>query len=79
MLAGSSSSFYPSHNANKMRSIKSDDPLDLRGPMEVDGSVKSMSSVTFRGDFSVKDRIEAYGDVDIQGNLSCGYVSPIVI
>ena len=40
-------------------SIRSDDALSLRGPIEVDGSIGSMASVTFSGDFVVNGQIEA--------------------
>ena len=79
MMAGSSSSSSAQQQSGtspvkKKKSIKSDNAIDLRGPMEVDGSVKSMASLTFSGDFWVRDRIEAYGNVDVGGNLTCRFV-----
>jgi hypothetical protein len=72
MAGGSSSSnSHQQSGVKKKKSIKSETSVELKGPMEVDGSVKSMGAVTFTGDFSVRDRIEAYGDIDINGNLSC--------
>jgi hypothetical protein len=48
--------------------------------MEVDGSVKSMASISFSGgDFVVRDRIEAYGDLGVSGSLTCRFVSPLFI
>ncbi|KAK4157969.1 hypothetical protein C8A00DRAFT_39680 [Chaetomidium leptoderma] len=72
MAMGSSTSTSNNTTVRKKKSIKSDNALDLRGPMEVDGSVKSMESVTFSGDFAVRDRIEAYGNLEVHGNLNCG-------
>jgi hypothetical protein len=71
--AGSSSAAQQA-TFKKRKSVKSDASVELRGPMEVDGSVKSMGGITFSGDFSVRDRIEAYGNIDINGNLTCKYV-----
>lgn len=31
-----------------------------------------MASITMAGDFSVRDRIEAYGNLEVDGTLSCG-------
>jgi cytoskeletal protein CcmA (bactofilin family) len=58
----------------KKKSIKSEEALELRGPLEVDGSVKSMASVSFvgGGEFAVRDRVEAYGNLEVEGVLSCG-------
>lgn len=55
----------------KRNSINSDTSLELNGPMEVNGSVRSGGPVTFTGDFSVRERIEAYGDIDVAGNMTC--------
>ena len=59
---------------SQKKSIKSDSSIELEGPMEVDGSVKSMGGITFTGDFAIRDRIEAYQDIDLNGNLTCKYV-----
>jgi len=71
----SSGSGQQAGGVKKRRSIKSEASIELVGPMEVDGSVKSMGAVTFTGDFSVRDRIEAYGDIDVNGSLTCRYAS----
>ncbi|KAH8880728.1 hypothetical protein GQ53DRAFT_523462 [Thozetella sp. PMI_491] len=55
----------------KKKAVKSDKSVDLKGPMEIAGSVKSGGAVTFNGDFSVGDRIEAYGNVEVNGSLTC--------
>jgi uncharacterized protein (DUF342 family) len=55
----------------KRNSINSDTSLELNGPMEVTGSVRSGGALTFTGDFSVGERIEAYGDIDVNGNMTC--------
>ena len=71
--SGSSGSGQPAGGVKKRRSIKSEASIELVGPMEVDGSVKTMGAVTFTGDFSVRDRIEAYGDIDVNGSLTSRY------
>ncbi|KAJ4292320.1 hypothetical protein N0V88_005952 [Collariella sp. IMI 366227] len=73
-LAGPSTAHQSTPQIKYKKSIKSDNALDLRGPMQVDGSVKSMSSVTMSGDFSVRDRIEAdkvkiFGKLKINGTM----------
>jgi cytoskeletal protein CcmA (bactofilin family) len=55
----------------RSRSIKSDDPLVIQGPLDIQGSVKSGGSIRFDGDFMVKDKIDAYGAITIDGNVSC--------
>lgn len=47
--------------------------------MEVDGSVKSGGGVAFSGNFAVRDRIEAYGDISIVGDLRCRYVCVLLL
>lgn len=74
MAGGSSSSSSNQQTGvRKRKSIKSEASIEIMGPMEVDGSVKSMGAVTFTGEFSVRDRIEAYGDIDVNGSLTCRY------
>jgi hypothetical protein len=83
MAGGSSSSSGLGQQAGggvrKRKSVKSEASVELVGPMEVDGSVKSMAAVTFTGDFSVRDRIEAYGDIDVNGSLTCRYALSCVV
>lgn len=55
----------------RSRSIKSEEQLDLYGPLEIVGSVKSGSSINFDGDFIVRDKIDAYGGIAMNGNISC--------
>jgi cytoskeletal protein CcmA (bactofilin family) len=52
-------------------SIRSEGHLDLKGPLEVLGSVKSGRGINFEGDVIIRDKIDAYGNIDINGNLSC--------
>lgn len=59
----------------RSRSIKSDDPLEIQGPLDIQGSVKSGGSINFNGDFIVKDKIDAYGGITMNGNVSCESVS----
>lgn len=69
--AGSSSSGQPyGLNFRRSRSIRSEGNLELRGPLDVAGTVKGRS-LTFEGDFIVSDRIEAYGSIDVNGNMTC--------
>jgi cytoskeletal protein CcmA (bactofilin family) len=49
----------------KSKTIKSDGQVTLQGPLDIVGSVKSGSNVTFNGDFNVREKIEAYGSIDI--------------
>ncbi|VUC21877.1 unnamed protein product [Clonostachys rosea] len=51
------------------QSIQSDNELDLYGPLDIRGSVKSGGSINFDGDFIVKDTIDAYGGINIKGNI----------
>lgn len=64
------------NNASVMKtsSLKSEESMQLTGPMEVDGSVLSKRDITFQGDFAVRKRIEAYRNIEIDGNLTCQYV-----
>jgi hypothetical protein len=55
----------------RSQGVKSDASVDLQGPMEVDGCVKSMGNITFTGDFTVRGNIEAYGYIDLAGRLIC--------
>ncbi|KAI9166686.1 hypothetical protein HJFPF1_02800 [Paramyrothecium foliicola] len=74
---GSSSGAYSSSRQFKRsRSIRSDDPLDLQGPLEIEGSVKSGGSINLQGDFVVRDKIDAYGAIHMNGSISCGQVTP---
>lgn len=65
------SSSRPTPTFTRSRSIKSEEQLDLHGPLEVAGSVKSGSSINFEGDFIVRDKVDAYGAIAIDGSVSC--------
>lgn len=54
----------------KSGSIKSDESLDLQGPLEIAGSVKSGGRINFDGDFMVKDKIDAFGAINMNGTVS---------
>ena len=72
---GSSSSGHGSTGnqpVRKSRSVRSEDAVALQGPLDVTGSVKSGRNITLNGDFTVQDKIEAYGSIDITGNVNCG-------
>jgi hypothetical protein len=49
--------------------------LEIQGPLDIQGSVKSGGSINLDGDFIVKDKIDAYGAITMNGNVSCAYVS----
>jgi cytoskeletal protein CcmA (bactofilin family) len=73
--AESSSGGYLSEPPFKRSSsIRSEGQLDLRGPLEVLGSVKAGRGINFDGDIIVRDKIDAYGNIDVDGNLSCELV-----
>lgn len=55
----------------RSRSIRSEHQLDLRGPLDIAGSVKSGSSINFDGDFIVRDKIDAYGAINMSGSVRC--------
>ena len=76
--SGSGSGKAPASPAQR-KSIKSNQAITLQGPMEVDGCVKSMASIQFDGDFAVRDKIEAYGNIDVNGNLNCMYVPSLSV
>ena len=71
---GSSSGHGPSGNPSvrKSRSVRSEGDVSLQGPLDVAGSVKSGRSITLSGDFTIDDKMEAYGSIDIHGNVTCG-------
>lgn len=56
------------------RSIKDDQPIDLMGPVDVLGYVKSGSGVNLTGEVIVREKLEAYGAIFINGSVSCGLV-----
>jgi hypothetical protein len=78
---GASSSLSVPESGNqpirKSKTIKSEGQITLQGPLDIVGSVKSGSNITFNGDFMVKEKIEAYGAIDINGQLTCRQVSYI--
>lgn len=73
--AGTTPQTAPSHDGGggitRNPTIESPESIALSGPMDIDGSVKCGGSVAFYGDFSVRDKIEVYGDIDLQGNMTC--------
>lgn len=52
--------------------MRSEGDVSLQGPLDVAGSVKSGRSITLSGDFTIDDKMEAYGSIDIHGNVTCG-------
>ncbi|KAJ4144719.1 hypothetical protein LMH87_003591 [Akanthomyces muscarius] len=53
----------------RSRSIHSEQSLELTGPLDVAGSIKARN-ISFGGDFIVSDAIDAYGDIEINGNMT---------
>ncbi|OAR01048.1 hypothetical protein LLEC1_02903 [Akanthomyces lecanii] len=53
----------------RSRSIHSEQNLELTGPLDVAGTIKARN-IVFEGDFIVSDTIDAYGDVEINGNMT---------
>lgn len=73
--SGSSVGSYGSTGNQPVRrtgSVKGEDHVSLRGPLDVAGSIKSGRSITLEGDFTVDGKMEAYGSIDITGNVNCG-------
>lgn len=65
------SSTQPNQPAwQRSRSIKADESLDLCGPLEINGSVQSGASIRFVGDFVVGDKVDAYGAITMNGNIT---------
>ncbi len=58
----------------RSRSIHSEQSLELTGPLDVAGSIKARN-ISFGGDFIVSDAIDAYGDIEINGNMTAEYVT----
>lgn len=58
-------------NVKRSRGIKSDDEINVQGPLEVAGSVQSGRGINFEGDVSVRGAIDAYGNITTKGELSC--------
>ncbi|KFH49092.1 hypothetical protein ACRE_001290 [Hapsidospora chrysogenum ATCC 11550] len=54
----------------RSKCIENGDGLDLQGPLEIDGHVKSGGSINFVGDFVVKEEIDAYGAISINGSVN---------
>jgi cytoskeletal protein CcmA (bactofilin family) len=60
----------PPQGFRRSRSVKSDSELSLEGPLDVHGSVKSGGSIVFDGDFVIRDKIDAYGAITINGSVT---------
>ncbi|KAH6879459.1 hypothetical protein B0T10DRAFT_566143 [Thelonectria olida] len=53
------------------RTIQSDGAIDLHGPIKVLGSVKSGSNISLIGDFIIRKKIDANGELIMNGSLRC--------
>lgn len=60
----------PPPSTHRSQNIASDDGIELQGPLQIDGSVKSGGSIVFNGDFMVRDKIDAYGTINMNGNVT---------
>ncbi|KAL6692565.1 hypothetical protein J3F84DRAFT_351493 [Trichoderma pleuroticola] len=69
--SGSTSAYAASRNVKKSKSIKSEDEINVQGPLEVAGSVQSGRGINFQGSISVRGPIDAYGNITTNGELSC--------
>ncbi|KAH7328564.1 hypothetical protein B0I35DRAFT_417748 [Stachybotrys elegans] len=67
----SSGGYLSEPHFKRSASIRSEGQLDLQGPLEIVGSVKSGRGIKFEGDFVIRDKLDAYGSIEINGNLSC--------
>lgn len=50
-------------------SIHSEQSLELAGPLDVAGTIRARN-IRFDGDFIVSDTIDAYGAIEINGNMT---------
>ncbi|KAK8932874.1 hypothetical protein MAA_10802 [Metarhizium robertsii ARSEF 23] len=52
-------------------SIKSEEALDLRGPLEVTGNVESGRGINLEGEIIISGSLDAYGPLTMNGSISC--------
>lgn len=71
--AASSSSLGYTH-FKRSPSIRSEEALDLRGPLEVTGNVESERGINLEGEIIVTGSLDAYGPLTMNGSISCEYV-----
>ncbi|KKP02155.1 hypothetical protein THAR02_05741 [Trichoderma harzianum] len=69
--SGSTSGYAPPRNVKKSKSIKSEEEINIQGPLEVAGSVQSGRGINFQGCISVRGPIDAYGNITTNGEISC--------
>lgn len=60
----------------RSRSIHSENNLELTGPLDVAGTIRARN-INFDGDFIVSDTIDAYGNIEINGNMTAEYHKPV--
>lgn len=58
-------------------SIHTEHNLQLTGPLDVAGTI-SARNIKFSGDFIVSDTIDAYGNIDINGNMTAEYAISVL-
>lgn len=73
----SASSYDSPPQYKRTRSIKSEQKIDLQGPIEVAGSVKSGSSINLEGDVIVTEKVDAYGGIGMNGSIRCECVPTV--
>lgn len=59
---------------HRSRSIHSEHSLELTGPLDVAGTIRARN-ISFGGDFIVSDAIDAYGNIEINGNMTAEYAN----
>lgn len=68
---GSTSDYTARWQLKRTRSIKSEEELQLSGPLDIVGSVTSGRGIGFEGKFAVRGSIDAYGDIKTKGDMVC--------
>lgn len=65
------SSYYSQPAYKRSKSVKSEHEITLNGPLDVVGSVKSGSSINLNNDVIVREKLDAYGAIGLNGNITC--------
>lgn len=58
----------------RSQSIHTENSLELTGPLDVAGTIQARN-IYFDGDFIVSDAIDAYGNIELDGNMTAEYAS----
>jgi cytoskeletal protein CcmA (bactofilin family) len=68
---GSTSGYTAPRQVKTSNNIRSEEEINVQGPLEVAGSVQSGRGINFQGSISVKGPIDAYGNITTKGEMSC--------